>query len=198
MERVKALLEDIMQRPETKITAGGQVILSGPIEGTMPQGYCYELFPPLSETAIAQLADGYLRRFPEPLKALYRLTNGAFLFGRNVIIHGLPQWGADYKQPVSLIFEDGHRTDSCPEERLFFATYQTSPQTQLFFDTRQSGPDMHVYAARYGCNDVVAEWPTLADWLIAEHARYEHRYRTGDFAMLDVAPGVLRDITFPE
>ena len=128
-----------MEAGDTKTEQGGKVALSGPIPGTKPVDYCYELFQALSEEDIRNLADGYRNPFPKPLEDFYRITNGMFLFGRHVRIYGVPEWSAKYKQPIALAFEDGHRTDGCPESRLFFASYNTTPETQIFFDTCESG-----------------------------------------------------------
>ena len=31
---------------------------------------------------------------------------------------------------------------------------------------------MRVYAARYGSNKIIAEWPSLEEWLYSEHQKY--------------------------
>lgn len=114
------------------------------------------------------------------------------LFVLTVYQHG----GADYKQPCSLIFEDGHRTVLCPKSRLFFASYYTQPQIQVFFDTKEPEDAMRVYAARYGSNKIIAEWPSLEEWLYSEHQKYLDKLQNGDYQLVDVVEGVLTDITF--
>lgn len=196
MERIKALVEQISQREDTFTQENGAVVLSGAISGTRPTEYCYELFKPLGEQDIRELAEGYRNPFPQPLEDFYRITNGAFLFGRWLSIFGMPAWSAQYKQPIALVFADGHRTKKCPKERLFFASYSTEPETQVFFDTRETGETMKVYAARYGSNDVIAEWPSFADWLLSEHERLAQRYVRSEFRLEDIVPGVLTGISF--
>ena len=112
------------------------------------------------------------------------------------ISRGILTWGADYKQPCSLIFEDGHRTVLCPKSRLFFASYYTQPQIQVFFDTKEPEDAMRVYAARYGSNKIIAEWPSLEEWLYSEHQKYLDKLQNGDYQLVDVVEGVLTDITF--
>lgn len=87
-------------------------------------------------------------------------------------------------------------TQGCPKHRLFFACYNTEPEVQVFFDTRETGSPMHVYAARFGNNDVIAEWPSFEDWLICEQKRYEELYRKGNYRFIDIVDGVLRSISF--
>lgn len=132
------------------------MILAGTIPGTKPVQYRYEFFKPLTGEEIKSVSDSSRRPFPKQLAQLYKITNGANLFGRFIRINGIPAWGADYKQPCSLIFEDGHRTVLCPKSRLFFASYYTQPQIQVFFDTKESEDAMRVYAARYGSNKIIA------------------------------------------
>lgn len=198
MERIRQLMADLICSGSVTYDHGDDVILIDPVAETKPTDYCYEFFKPLTEEALAELAAGYSGKFPKPLADFYRITNGAFMFGRHISIFGAPVWRADYKQPMSLAFSNGHRTLLCPKERLFFAAYQGEPELQIFFDTRESGDDMHVYAAYYGKNKVVAEWPSLPAWLLEERKKLAERYRTGDYKMLDIVPGVLRSISFAE
>lgn len=196
MERVAKIINEVYAHKNSQVMNDGEVLLLEEIPRTKPTQYCFELFRPLTDEEINQAADSYRNPFPKPLKDFYRLTNGAFLFGRCISIYGMPLWEAKYKQPVALAFADGHRTDGCPKERLFFACYNTDPQIQLFFDTREEGDSMHVYAARYGKNDVIAEWPSFADWFISEHAKYAEKYKTGDYEIIDIVKGILTEIEF--
>lgn len=196
MERIAELLKKI--REESKITPeqDGAVVLADPIPGTKPADYCYEMFAPLKDAEIEELAANYRCRFPQALRDFYRLSNGMFLFGRHISIHGVPDWGARYKQPVSLVFSDGHRPDNCPDSRLFFATYQGNPQTQMFFDTDDPDENMPVYAAKDGSNEIIRSWPSFADWLISEHEVYLGRYARGEFRYVDIVEGILRSVDF--
>lgn len=195
MECIKDIISQVMNQPATKIEEDGEVILSGEISDTKPIQYCYELFKPLSEEEIDRLAEGYRVRFPEPLADFYRLTNGAFLFGRHISIYGMPLWSAQYKQPIALAFADGKRTLLCPKERLFFACYNTDPEIQVFFNTKEPEDNMHVYAAKYGSNKIIAQWDSLEDWFVGEHDKYLAKYRKGEYRVDDIA-GVLREIEF--
>lgn len=196
MERIQQMIGEVMNRPDVQIEENGEVILAGKIDGTLPPQYYWELFKPLSEEDIGQLAAEYRCAFPEPLKAFYRLTNGAFLFGRHISIFGMPLWSATYKQPMALAFADGHRTKGCPKERLFFAVYNTEPEIQMFFDTSEASGA--VYAARYGSNEVIAQWPSMADWFVSEYEKYAEKYRKGEYEIKDIVKGVLREISFDE
>ena len=200
MEKVTALLRQVREAGEVSYPHGDDVILVDPIPETKPQGWCYEMYAPLSEDDIAQLADGYRRHFPESLKEFYRLTNGMDLFDRQWRIFGMPVWAADYKQPMSLTFADGHRTTHCPKNRLFFALYQYGDdrQIQLFFNTDDPDVDMPVYAAWYGDNEIIACWSSFENWFIDEHARMLQLYRDGDFTYSEIAGGKfqLRSIQF--
>ena len=89
-----------------------------------------------------------------------------------------------------------HRTVLCPKSRLFFASYYTQPQIQVFFDTKEPEDAMRVYAARYGSNKIIAEWPSLEEWLYSEHQKYLDKLQNGDYQLVDVVEGVLTDITF--
>lgn len=195
MERVSRLINSIHAQNDSKILNDGEILVSGEIPQTKPRQYCYELFPPLSEEDIQRVADSYRNPFPQPLKDFYQLTNGAFLFGRCISIFGVPKWEAQYKQPVALAFADGHRTKGCPKERLFFASYHCEPEVQVFFDTREEG-SMHVYAAKYGSNEIIAEWPSFAEWLISEHEKYSEKFNHNDYKIVDVVKGVLTEIEF--
>ena len=157
MQRIAELVQQVVNMPGTSIENNGQVILAGTIPGTKPVQYRYEFFKPLTDEEIKSVSDSSRRPFPKQLAQLYKITNGANLFGRFIRINGIPAWGADYKQPCSLIFEDGHRTVLCPKSRLFFASYYTQPQIQVFFDTKEPEDAMRVYAARYGSNKIIAE-----------------------------------------
>lgn len=196
MKRLYDLVKAILNDESTHFIENGEVILSGPIEDTLPREYCYELFKPLSDEEICELRKGYRCPFPDDLAEFYRMTNGAFFFGRSISVFGVPLWSAEYKQPVALAFADGHRTKGCPKHRLFFACYNTDPEVQLFFDTREVGSPMHVYASRFGNNDVIAEWPSFEEWLICEQKRYEEQYRNGNYRFIDIVDGVLRSISF--
>lgn len=132
MQRIAELVQQVVNMPGTSIENNGQVILAGTIPGTKPVQYRYEFFKPLTDEEIKSVSDSSRRPFPKQLAQLYKITNGANLFGRFIRINGIPAWGADYKQPCSLIFEDGHRTVLCPKSRLFFASYYTQPQIQFF------------------------------------------------------------------
>lgn len=196
MERIRRMIDDVMAWPGVQIEENGEVILAGKIPDTMPQQYCWELFKPLDDAEISQLAEGYRNAFPEALKAFYRMTNGAFLFGRHISIYGMPLWSANYKQPVALAFADGHRTKGCPKERLFFAAYNTESETQVFFDTSEASGA--VYAARYGSNDVIAQWPSMADWFVSEYEKYAEKYEQGEYVIEEIVKGVLQEISFGE
>lgn len=196
MKRVENIIHSIVNDKNAKVEEGGKFVLSGQIPETKPAGYCYEIFQALSESDIQNLISGYRNPFPKPLTDFYRISNGMFMFGRNVRIFGVPEWAAKYKQPVALTFADGHRTDGCPDNRLFFASYNTNPETQLFFNTDESGDNMKVYAALYGDNTVIAEWNSFAEWFISEHERYSTMYKAGEYHMIDIVKGVLRNISF--
>lgn len=196
MERIRRMIDDVMARKDVQVEENGEVILTGKIADTMPQQYCWELFKPLSDAEISQLSEGYRNAFPEALKDFYRMTNGAFLFGRHISIYGMPLWSANYKQPMALAFADGHRTKGCPKERLFFASYNTEPETQLFFDTSEASGA--VYAARYGSNDVIAQWPSMADWFVSEYEKIAGKYEQGEYVIEEIVKGVLQEIKFGE
>ena len=196
MPRIAELVQQVVNMPGTSIENNGQVILAGIIPGTKPVQYRYEFFKPLTDEEIKSVSDSSRRPFPKQLAQLYKITNGANLFGRFIRINGIPAWGADYKQPCSLIFEDGHRTVLCPKSRLFFASYYTQPQIQVFFDTKEPEDAMRVYAARYGSNKIIAEWPSLEEWLYSEHQKYLDKLQNGDYQLVDVVEGSLTDITF--
>ena len=196
MERIRRMIDDVMARKDVQVEENGEVILAGKIADTMPQQYCWELFKPLSEAEISQLAEGYRNAFPEALKDFYRMTNGAFLFGRHISIYGMPLWSANYKQPMALAFADGHRTKGCPKERLFFASYNTEPETQLFFDTREASGA--VYAAQFGSNDVIAQWSSMVDWFVSEYEKYAGKYEQGEYVIEEIVKGVLQEIKFGE
>ena len=72
----------------------------------------------------------------------------------------------------------------------------TQPQIQVFFDTKEPEDAMRVYAARYGSNKIIAEWPSLEEWLYSEHQKYLDKLQNGDYQLVDVVEGVLTDITF--
>ena len=55
---------------------------------------------------------------------------------------------------------------------------------------------MRVYAARYGSNKIIAEWPSLEGWLYSEHQKYLDKLQNGDYQLVDVVEGSLTDITF--
>ena len=55
---------------------------------------------------------------------------------------------------------------------------------------------MHVYAAKYGSNDIIAEWPSFAEWLISEHAKYSRKFNNGDYKIVDVVKGMLAEVEF--
>ena len=55
---------------------------------------------------------------------------------------------------------------------------------------------MRVYAARYGSNKIIAEWPSLEEWLYSEHQTYLDKLQNGDYQLVDVVEGSLTDITF--
>lgn len=196
MERIAELLKKIRENGKITLDQNGAVVLADPIPGTKPAGYCYEMFAPLKDEEIEALAAGYRCRFPQALKDFYRLSNGLFLFGRHISVHGVPEWGAKYKQPVSLVFSDGHRPDNCPDSRLFFATYQGNPQIQMFFDTDDPDGNMPVYAAKDGSSEIIRQWPSFAEWLISEHEAYLNRYRRGEFRYVDIVEGILRSVSF--
>ena len=185
MQRIAELVQQVVNMPGTSIENNGQVILSGTIPGTKPVQYRYEFFKPLTDEEIKSVSDSSHRPFPKQLAQLYKITNGANLFGRFIRINGIP-----------LIFEDGHRTVLCPKSRLFFASYYTQPQIQVFFDTKEPEDAMRVYAARYGSNKIIAEWPSLEEWLNSEHQKYLDKLQNGDYQLVDVVEGVLTDITF--
>lgn len=197
MERVSKLINEVYTQKNSQLMNDGEVLLSGEIQQTKPTQYLYELFRPLSDEEIQQLAESYRNPFPKPLKDFYKFTNGAFFFGRCINIFGVPKWDAQYKQPIALLFADGHRTKGCPKHRLFFASYNCEPEVQLFFDTREEGDSMHVYASRYGSNDIIAEWPSFAEWLIREHAKYSEKFGNGDYRIVDIVKGVLAEIELP-
>jgi len=196
LKRVRDIIRSIVQAENAGVEENGRFVLSGKIPGTKPVGYCYEVFHPLAEEDIQKLVGGYRKPFPEPLADFYRIANGMFMFGRNISIFGVPEWEAKYKQPIALAFADGHRTDGCPQNRLFFASYNTTPETQLFFNTDETGSDMKVYAAKYGDNAVIAEWDSFADWFISEHQRYLTLYEEGKYQMVDIVKGLLCGIAF--
>lgn len=195
MKQVEEILKSVSSRNDVRIEEG-KVVLSGAISGTVPMDYCYELFQPLDNEEIQEIVANYRNPFPKPLEDFYRLTNGAFLFGRYIRIFGKPLWSAKYKQPVSLLFADGHRTRGCPKYRLFFASYNTEPEIQVFFDTRETGENMRVYAAKYGENDIIAEWNSFEDWFVSEYNKFEKKYRMGEYSIVDIVPGVLQSISF--
>lgn len=196
MERISILINEVCSRNDSTIVNDGEVFLYGELRHTKPKQYCYELFRPLSDEEIRRVADSYRNPFPKPLKDFYKLTNGAFLFGRSIRIFGIPKWEAQYKQPIALAFADGHRTNGCPHYRLFFASYNCEPEVQVFFDTREKGDSMHVYAARYGSNEIIAEWPSFEDWFISEHLKYSEKYLNGEYKIVDIVKGVLTEISF--
>ena len=193
MERVEAFIKEVLASEDVTIQEGGEVFLAGPIAETQPKQYLYELFKPLSEAEIAQLAGEYRQSFPQPLAEFYRLTNGAFLFGRHISIFGMPLWSAQYKQPLALAFEDAKRPRKCPKTWLFFAAYSADSGVRLFFDTSEA-ETMPVCAADEKGN-VVARWPSFADWLLNENEKYQAKYQRGEYTMTDIA-GVLKEIAF--
>ena len=65
-----------------------------------------------------------------------------------------------------------------------------------FFDTKEPEDAMRVYAARYGSNKIIAEWPSLEEWLYSEHQKYLDKLQNGDYQLVDVVEGSLTDITF--
>ena len=103
MQRIAELVQQVVNMPGTSIENNGQVILAGTIPGTKPVQYRYEFFKPLTDEEIKSVSDSSRRPFPKQLAQLYKITNGANLFGRFIRINGIPAWGADYKQPCSLI-----------------------------------------------------------------------------------------------
>ena len=90
----------------------------------------------------------------------------------------------------------GRAAQSRAEYSLFFASYYTQPQIQVFFDTKEPEYAMRVYAARSGSNKIIAEWPSLEEWLYSEHQKYLDKLQNGDYQLVDVVEGVLTDITF--
>ena len=196
MERVSKLVNNIYAQNGSMILNDGEIMVSGEIPQTIPTQYCYELFRPLTAEDIQRVADSYRNPFPQALKDFYQLTNGAFLFGRCISIFGVPKWEAQYKQPMALAFADGHRTKGCPRYRLFFACYNCEPEVQVFFDTREQEGTMHVYAAKHGSNDIIAEWPSFAELLISEHAKYSEKFNNGDYKIVDVVKGMLAEVEF--
>ena len=193
MKRVKELIDRLRTSEDVIVQEGGEVILSGLMADTQPQQYTVELFKPLSDEDLKQLMENSRNPFPEPLADFYRLTNGAFFFGRHISIYGMPLWSAQYKQPLALAFEDAKRPLLCPKERLFFAAYTADSEIRLFFDTKESAP-MKVYAVKKG-NKVIAQWPSFEDWLLSEYEKYQAKYQRGEFAIEEIA-GVLKEIKF--
>ena len=104
MQRIAELVQQVVNMPSTSIENNGQVILAGTIPGTKPVQYRYEFFKPLTDEEIKSVSDSSHRPFPKQLAQLYKITNGANLFGRFIRINGIPAWGADYKQPCLLLY----------------------------------------------------------------------------------------------
>lgn len=55
---------------------------------------------------------------------------------------------------------------------------------------------MRVYAAKYGENDIIAEWNSFEDWFVSEYNKFEKKYRMGEYSIVDIVPGVLQSISF--
>lgn len=196
MKEIMYLISAIQENGEISYQHDKDVILVNPIADTKPTGYCYEIFKPLSDEEITKLVAGYRKAFPKVLQDFYKITNGIFLFGRAVSVFGVPVWSAGYKQPVSIGFADGHRTKHCPENRLFFASYQTDPEIQLFFEVDRPTEDMPVFAAVYGNNTIVKKWASFEEWFISEHNRLLEQYNNNEYRQIDIVKDVLREIQF--
>ena len=82
MQRIAELVQQVVNMPSTSIENNGQVILAGTIPGTKPVQYRYEFFKPLTDEEIKSVSDSSRRPFPKQLVQLYKITNGANLFGR--------------------------------------------------------------------------------------------------------------------
>ena len=193
MERVEAFIKEVLASEDVTIQEGGEFFLAGPIAETQPQQYLYELFKPLTEEEIVRLAEDYRQSFPQSLAEFYRLTNGAFLFGRHIAIFGMPLWSAQYKQPMALTFADAKRPRKTGKTWLFFAAYNADSGVRLFFDT--SEPESMPVCAADAKGNVVARWPSFADWLMSENEKYQAKYQRGEYTMTDIA-GVLKEIDF--
>lgn len=89
MQRIAELVQQVVNMPSTSIENNGQVILAGTIPGTKPVQYRYEFFKPLTDEEIKSVSDSSRRPFPKQLAQLYKITNGANLFGRfiRIIFH---------------------------------------------------------------------------------------------------------------
>ncbi len=133
--------------------------------------------------------------FPNSLRNFTRSQNGANLFGRFIRINGIPAWGADYKQPCSLIFEDGHRTVLCPNPG-FLCLYYTQPQIQVFLIQKNLKMQCVCMQQDMAATKSLQSGHLSKRGCTANIKKYLDKLQNGDYQLVDVVEGVLTDITF--
>ena len=163
--------------------------------------HMHELFPGITNDEEKILTDSYKRNFPEELIDLLKLTDGAWLFARNIIIGGLEYDPFKYKNcklPIGIRYIDCKRSRKTPKEWLYFAEYAARelPDVLVCVDCSISGYKKPVYATLNGSKDIIKSWDSIDDWFSSEFARFEQMYDEGRYDIVDIAGGQVRNLYF--
>ena len=170
---------------------------------TLTCKYKHELFPGLSDEEIQILVQSYKGDFPEELIEFLKITNGAWLFARNIVIGGLQYDPFKYqrcKLPMAIRNIDCKRSKNMPNHWLFFAEYATRdlPNLLVCVDCSFLENPKPVYVVLDNSTDVIKRWNCIDDWFASEFERYEKMYTNGAYEIVEIAGGQVRNMYFPE
>lgn len=202
MKKTEIIINSLMLNNSIDTDAKSNAILVDRIDSITVR-YKHELFPGLSEEEIQILVQSYKRKFPEELIEFLKLTNGAWLFARNIAIGGLEYNPFKYtgcKVPMGIRNIDCKRSKKTPKEWLFFAEYVTRnlPRALVCVDCSINGDIKPVYVVIEGNTNVIKQWDSIDDWFASEFERYEEMYIKTEYDIIDIAGGQVRNMYFPE
>ena len=190
MNRVRDLVNGILASKEAFFEYKDEVILRDLIPDTKPPLYLHEFFKPWPEEVIrTDIVETFKYHFPEEVQEFYRITNGCFLFGRQIRIYGYPHRTAEYmmvRQPSWLQMENNNLPPWRRKEKLLFASYAPESKIHVFYNTNASGIELPVIAVREGEKTILKAWKSFGDWFMSEYDRYMEMYQNQQYTMRDI------------
>ncbi|MES4793016.1 MAG: hypothetical protein C4321_08570 [Chloroflexota bacterium] len=140
------------------------------------EAWLHIIYRPLDIEAISTMEKALRRPLPPDLKEFYFRANGIHVFSDAFAIDGLrknfARVGDASWQPYSLVHSNLESFPRCPEEYLFFGSYEDGSKVAYVH------PDETSDVIQVDCDtgQVLAEWPDFWTWLLTELERVSEHF----------------------
>jgi len=169
---IYGILSKWILKGERIITNGTQLLC--PVPHVAPQAWLHEIYAGLSESIIVEYEKKFPLSFPSEYREFLHYANGINVFSDSFRVNGLRtsycRIGDEAIQPYDLMGLNEERPRGCPNEWLYFGSYEWDG-TKLMFDLSDPTNQNKVYRCARRTPEILQEWPDFWRFLESEIRR---------------------------